>query len=349
MLLRDSPHYISLTTPRSCTQLATAHDLGERTIIELIVETLDKMPDMPIPFGDDVTAVPMGRDRLAVLKADMLVGKTDIPPGMSMFQAARKAVVMNISDFASKGVKPLAALVSLGLPREVSKENILDIGLGLNAGATEYGAYVIGGDTSEASDIIISCMLFGASPKRTIMTRSGARPGDILAVTGPFGKTAAGLKVLLEGLHAPSNIRERLMEAVYMPKARLKEGLALSKTGAVTASIDSSDGLAVSLHELRRMSRTGFTVTNVPTAPEAEEFAKAHRLDPKALTLFGGEEYELVLAIDPKSWKRAANAVGSVGGTLIQIGSVAENREIVLKTREGVEPIPPGGWEHFKR
>ena len=77
----------------------------------------------------------------------MLVGKTDVPPNMSLWQAARKAVVMNISDFVFKGVQPTAALVSLGVPRDVMRKDIEEIARGLNAGAREYGAYVIGGDT----------------------------------------------------------------------------------------------------------------------------------------------------------------------------------------------------------
>ncbi|MEM2947655.1 MAG: AIR synthase related protein, partial [Candidatus Bathyarchaeia archaeon] len=88
-------------------------NIGERKAIELILEMLEKMPRMPIPFGDDVAAYPLGKERLLILKTDMLVGKTDVPKGMSLWQAARKAVVMNISDLAAKGVKPLVMLVSL--------------------------------------------------------------------------------------------------------------------------------------------------------------------------------------------------------------------------------------------
>ena len=77
------------------------------------------MPNMPVPFGDDVSAVELTKTKVAVLKTDMLVGKTDVPTEMSLFQAARKALVMNISDFASKGVQPTAALVALGLPSKL--------------------------------------------------------------------------------------------------------------------------------------------------------------------------------------------------------------------------------------
>ncbi|MEM2936836.1 MAG: AIR synthase related protein [Candidatus Bathyarchaeia archaeon] len=97
--------------------MRTIEELGEKKVIEMIMSHLDQMPNMPIPFGDDVSAVQLDGNRLAVVKTDMLVGKTDVPPGMSLRQAARKAVVMNISDFAAKGVKPLIVLSSIGLPR----------------------------------------------------------------------------------------------------------------------------------------------------------------------------------------------------------------------------------------
>jgi len=328
--------------------LSTAGELGERKIIDLIIENLEKMPRMPIPFGDDVSAVPLGRGRLAVIKTDMLVGKTDVPPGMTPRQIARKAVVMNISDLASKGARPNAVLVSLGVPSDYGKEHLIEIGKGLNDGAREYGAYVLGGDTAEASDIIISCMVIGTAMEKIIVRRSGARADDILATTGPFGKTGAGLKILLEGLDAPSEIRRSLLDAVYMPRARLLEGLALARSGAATASIDSSDGLAFSLHELRKMSHVGFMLTQLPLSPDVEEFARIHGLSREELTLFGGEEYELVVTIKPEGWPRAERAVKKAGGRLIRIGYATEKPAIVLRVNGKERPIPPRGYEHFR-
>lgn len=323
-------------------------DVGERKIIELILERLEKMPKMPIPFGDDVSAFDIGDGKLAVLKTDMLVDKTDVPPGMSFWQAARKAVVMNVSDFAAKGVKPLVILVSLGLPRKLTEKGIDEIGSGLNAGAREYGAYVIGGDTNEASDLVISISLFGIAKKGEVMLRSGAKPGDIVAVTGFFGKTAAGLKILVEGFEASEKIRKAFVDSVLMPKARLNEGLALSQTKAVTSAIDSSDGLAWSLHEISRASKVGFLIDKLPTAKETEKFAEINNLDPSELTLYGGEEYELVLTLKPKLWKKAERTVEEVGGKLLPIGKVTAEEQILLEMKGKRTVIEPRGWEHFK-
>jgi thiamine-monophosphate kinase len=323
-------------------------ELGERKIIDIIINCLEKMPNMPIPFGDDVSAVDLGNGKLAVLKTDVLVAKTDVPPGMTLWHAARKAVVMNISDFAAKGVKPLAVMVSLGVPRGLKVKNIEQIGKGLNAGAREYDTYVLGGDTSEALDLIISCALFGIGETQNIMKRTGAQPGDFVAVTGFFGKTTSGLKILLEKLPTSATLKERLVDAVFMPKARLKEGLALAQSNAVTSAIDSSDGLAWSLHEIAKANNVGFLINHVPIAPEVEEFAKMHNFNPIELSLYGGEEYELIVTVKPDMWENARLAVERVNGTLIKIGTVTSQREMLLQIGGKTVPIEAKGWEHLR-
>jgi len=323
--------------------------IGERKIIELILERLEQMPHMPIPFGDDVSAFGTDDGQLLILKTDMLVDKTDVPRGMSLWQAARKAVVMNISDFAAKGVKPKAILVSLGLSRKLTRKDIQEIGTGLNAGAREYGAYILGGDTNEASDLVISISLCGIAKKDEVMLRSGAKPGDFVAVTGSFGKTTAGLKILLEGFQAPPKIRKILVESVLMPQARLKEGLALTQTRAVTSAIDSSDGLAWSLHEIAKASRVGFLIDRLPIAKEVEKFAEINKLDPLALILYGGEEYELVVTVKPKLWRKAEKAVEEVGGKLLLVGKTTVQKQVLLEIDGARNVIEPRGWEHFKK
>lgn len=323
-------------------------ELGERKIIQIIQSHLDLMPKMPVPFGDDVSACDIGNGNLAVLKTDMLVSKTDVPPGMTLWQAARKAVVMNISDFAAKGVKPKAMLVSLGLPKGMGEKDVEELAEGLNAGAREYGAYVIGGDTGEASDLVISLSLFGTAAKGEVILRSGARPGDFLAVTGFFGKTSAGLKILLHNLDVPKKLRKVLVESVLLPRARLREGLALGRVGVVSAAIDSSDGLAWSLYEVARASNVGFRVDKLPIAREAERFAQDNNIDPVKLALYGGEEYEIILTVKPSLWSVAEKAVRRVRGRLLQIGTVTAKKTVLLETNGKKRIIRPRGYEHFK-
>lgn len=326
--------------------MSRASDLGERKIIELFWRSLDKMRRMPIPLGDDVSAVTIGGGRVVVIKCDMLVRKTDVPRGMSLWQAGRKAAIMAISDLASKGVRPLGLLCSVGIPRNLRKEEIRQIASGFNTGAREYGAYVIGGDTNEASDVIVDSIAVGIGKEAELMTRGGARPGDIVAVTGPFGSTGAGLKMILGRKRVPENIGWRLAKAVYLPEARLKEGTALARTGTVTSSIDSSDGLIWSLHELGRMSGVGFKLETVPISYEARRFAEATGTDPHQLAMYGGEEYELVLTIRQRGFSKAKKAVRG----LIPIGQVtAAEQRILLRRGLKYVRLSPKGWEHFVR
>jgi thiamine-monophosphate kinase len=327
--------------------LSSAGKLGERKIIKLIRECLDQMPDNPVPFGDDVSAIDIRNNKLAVIKTDMLVRKTDVPKTMSLWQAARKSVIMNISDLAAKGTQPLALLASIGVPPDLTETDIQQIGKGLNAGAREYNAYILGGDTNEASDLVISCMAFGVCQKDHIVKRSGAKPADFVAVTGSFGKTAAGLKILTEGFSAPK-VKEELINSVLMPKARVKEGTALAQSEAATASIDSSDGLAWSLHEISRGSNVGFIIDNLPVAIEAEKFAEIHNLNPVELALYGGEEYELLVTIKPEFWQQAKEDVEKTGGNLVNIGQATQEKQLLLKKDGKTVSIEARGWEHFK-
>jgi thiamine-monophosphate kinase len=180
------------------------------------------------------------------------------------------------------------------------------------------------------------------------MLRSGAKAGDIVAVTGFFGKTAAGLRLLLDNYAASKELHEVLLRSVCMPKARLCEGLALCRSGTVSASIDSSDGLAWSLHEIARISGVGFVVNSVPVADEVRRFAEFNGLDALELALHGGEEYELVVTVKPKRWADAETAVEAAGGRLLPIGKVTRDRQVLLDVDGAKRPVEARGWEHFK-
>src|SRR3989441_7805307 len=172
-------------------------DLTEREVTGILKRRFESKPKLPLGFDDDVAAFPISRRRLVVLKTDMLVGSTDVPPGMTLGQAARKAVVATVSDFAAKGVQPRGLLVSLGLAAPVRLSTVNEIASGLKKGAREYHCRIIGGDTSETDDLVIDCMGFGFAETGRILRRDGAEPGDIVAVVGDFGRAAAGLKILL--------------------------------------------------------------------------------------------------------------------------------------------------------
>ena len=323
-------------------------DLGERRVVELILSKMEQM-EGSTGFWEDASAIPIGDDRLLVSSVDTLVWSTDVPPGMTARMAGAKAVTMAVSDMAAKGVKPTALMVSMSFPSDWDLETVLELSEGVNQAARGYGAYVVGGDTNECPDPSVTCVALGVCPRSVFIPRSGARPGDLLATTGLFGDTAAGLKVLLEGFEAPESLREKLLKAVYHPKARLREGVKLAETGAASASIDSSDGLAMSLHDLSRSSGVGFLVESLPASESAEEFASIHGLKVSDLVLYGGEEFEIVCCVKPDRVEEAVEALREVGCNLKVIGRVVEQPGVWLLEDGKPKPVPPMGWEHFRR
>ncbi|RLG91976.1 MAG: thiamine-phosphate kinase [Candidatus Hecatellales archaeon] len=317
--------------------------LGEREIIKIFLEVFGKPPRKALPLGDDVSGFMLDDGRVAVLKVDMFVDKTDMPPGMSFFQAGWKAMVMSVSDFAAKSVKPQTALVGLGLPKNLGRDKVREIGLGLRRASERYGFKIVGGDTNEALNLTISTVVFGVSKREDIVLRRGAKAGDLVAVSGRFGKTSSGLKILLEGLKAPPNLKKKLLNPVYMPKARLSLGLNLKKVG-VTSAIDSSDGLAWSLYELSKASGVGFILDRIPIAEEAKVFARLNRLDPFNLAFYGGEEYELVVTLNPEKFAKAPK---SLRKRFLVIGRVVKEKKIVYVEKNVERKVEAKGWEHF--
>lgn len=318
--------------------------LGEREIVRQLARRFSQ-PErkLPLGFDDDVSVYPASRTSWLVLKTDTLVGSTDVPRGMTLEQASRKAVVATVSDFASKGVQPSGLLISLALPPPVTPQMVKELSNGLYKASKEYSCNVIGGDTGEASDLIIDCIGFGFVSPRMILRRKGARPGDVIAVTGLFGRTSVGLRILLSGTKAGKKFFG-LVNSVLHPVARLETGLRLAKSGWVTSSIDSSDGLAWSLHEIATTSGVSMLIDRVPLAEDAKLYAQLHRLRAQELALYGGEEYELVVTIRKEAYSSLKRAVPS----LIRIGKVAEgDGEVKLITRNGAEPVEPRGWEHM--
>ena len=327
----------------------TAKDVGERAIIESMIKCYAR-DSKALPFGDDVAAVDIGGGSMLVMGGDMLVAKTDVPPGMTLRQAARKAVVSTVSDFAAKGVAPRALYTSIVLPPDLDAKDVDQIAKGFNDGAREYGMRVVGGDTNESgSDLAMACFVTGVADRHQIMFRKGCKSGDILAVTGPFGDTGAGLKVLIGQWKTPPELRKALLKRVYKPRARLREGLALSKSRSVTASIDSSDGLAWSLFELQRANGVGFMVDRLPISDSAKQFAKLSGADPLDLVFYGGEEFELVVTVGENFWEKAEDAIKRVGGSLVRIGCVVEGRSIKAKHRGTIVEVEPKGFEHFRK
>jgi len=315
----------------------------EMSVIESIVARAGKVPRGYAKIGDDVAVVRQGKGKL-VVKVDMLVEHTDVPSGMTYRQAARKSVAMCVSDFAAKGVKPDSFMVSLGLRRGVTQEQVEQLGLGFRDAEREWGVSLVGGDTNEAHELVVDCAMVGFGAR--IVPRDGASIGDILVVTGHFGYPPSGLRILGAGVTARSRFAAAAKKSVLMPTPSLGVGMALAPY--LTSSMDSSDGLARSVHTLARESGVGFELASLPYADGVAEFARANGLDPKSLVLEGGEEYILVGTLRQSKVRQAKEAAGKVGGELIEIGrATAAEGEVVLRSRNKWIQIRDAGWTHL--
>jgi len=279
-----------------------------------------------------------------VLKVDMLVEGTDVPRGMTYRQAARKAVAMCVSDFASKGVRPDSFLVSLGLRRGVTRKQVRDLGLGFADAENEWGVHLVGGDTNEASEVVIDCAMVGFGSR--VVKRSGCKRGDLVVVSGRFGLPPSGLKIITGEARAGNTYRHAALSSVFTPKVNMEAGLALAPH--LTSGMDSSDGLARSLHTLADASGVGFEVAVLPGARGVKEFAAVNRLSYEELVLNGGEEFVVVGTIGWRGLEGATRDVKRTGGELIAIGRATNKKgEVVLSTDRIRKRIENVGWTHL--
>ncbi len=313
--------------------------LDETEIIKIFVRILGH-PKKPFSrIGDDVAYFPHGKE-LLVLKNDMLVGKTDVPKQMELWQAARKAVIMCASDILVKGAKPICFMLSFGIPRSYSAKDIRELARGVRAARDELGVDFLGGDTNECDDLVIDCIMLGSGT--SIISRAGAKVGDYVYVSGEFGLPSAGLKIMQDGLKAKASFKERATRSVLMPNVKPRLASIL-KTNA-TASIDSSDGLALSLYQMAEASDVSIHLRKVPIADGLEDFAKANNLRADELALYGGEEYEMVSCISRKKAKKFEQACSKAGNPVIRMGIVRKGEGVYLEGKM----LERRGWIHFR-
>ena len=315
--------------------------LDEKQIIRIFANKLG------ISNLDDVVLL----DKGIVMKSDMLVASTDVPIGMEDWQAARKSIVSCISDLAAKGVRPHAALISLGIPNSCYMQQPCIEGLaeGFAIASKEFGVKIVGGDTNEAGELVIDCSMIGFS-RFKVPTRSGAKPGDYVIVSGHFGFAPAGLAILLQKnvitISSSSSIfRKHAVKSVLEPYPRQSFGLALARY--FSSSIDSSDGLAVSLYELASQSEgVDIIIYRIPAAEGLDKFAQENSLDKHELVFHGGEEYEIVATISHTRIRQAEAAARKAGLSLHVIGRVQKGSGNVFVRNRLLENR---GYMHFHK
>lgn len=277
-----------------------------------------------------------------VTKSDMLVESTDVPQGMKTNQIARKSMVACVSDFASKGVKPTYATISLAIPRSFSRSKISDLANGFMKASKEFGVKIIGGDVNEGKEIVIEVSMFGVTKK--IVNRKGARLKDVIITSGPFGYASSGLKIILEHIKADYKFSKKCKNLVFVPKPRLGFGLSIAKY--ISSSMDSSDGLSTTLNEMSKQSKKKFVITKLPSNPEVKKFADANRIRFTDLVFHGGEEYEIVATVSKNNLSKIKRIAKIQKIPLFEIGYVTSGKNVIYQQKNKI--IKDAGWLHFK-
>lgn len=241
---------------------------GERWMVERIQRILGDRT-----VGDDTAYIPLGKDYL-LATTDATTIRTHYPwhspEAWGWYCAA-----VNLSDIACKGGEPMGLLLSLLLPRETDVTTVEGIMKGAKKCCARYGTKVAGGDTKEGREICLIGSAFGRVPQDEFMPRNGARPGDILALTGTVGAAAAGFIALQEGVSGRGLRGEE--RRLLVPLPRIFEGRAAARARAVHACTDLSDGLAASVHQLCRPSGVGAVIDwkDVPVSGALEKRGRA--------------------------------------------------------------------------
>jgi len=293
--------------------------------------------------SEDVEKFTLGKTKI-IAKIDTMVQSTDIPQKMELSDAARKSIIACVSDFASKGVKPQYGIISINLPKSISKKEVKDIAKGFKKACEEYEISIVGGDTNEGKEIVFNICILGNSNQ--IITRKGANEKDVIFTTGPFGYTFVGLDILLSNKKKISTLIKKSIKTVTNPKPRLNYGLRNKKY--FTSAMDSSDGLSTTLNEMSKQSKKKFIINKIPIDINLNNYLKKQNKDLNKAVFHGGEEYEFVFTIPSKYKKIIIKNAKLLKTPIIEIGYVTFGKGVYLEDKGKKIRLKDLGWKHFK-
>ncbi len=293
---------------------------------------------------EDVEVFSVGKINCATC-VDTLVQSTDISPKSDLSYIARKSIVSSISDFSAKGIIPKFCIISVTVPKTITKKQIERLSSGFIKGCKEFNIKLLGGDTNEGKEIVIHSVLFGF-PKK-IVPRNGAKVGNVIITTGPFGYTGAAIDMITKKRIATKKFRDKSMKLFSRPNPRLKFGYLTKKL--LTSSIDSSDGLSTCLNELSTQSKKQFVITKLPVNSDLVDFSIKNKIKLEKLVFDGGEEFELVSTVSPKKLSKIKKIARKEKMRLFEIGYVKKGKNVIFEKNGKIYPVNDKGWKHFSR
>jgi thiamine-monophosphate kinase len=314
---------------------STVAELGEFGLIRELTSRLDTTPAVHLGPGDDA-AVVAAPDRRVVATTDILLeGRHFRRDWSTAYDVGRKAAAQNLADVAAMGAVPTALLLGLVVPAELPVNWPTELMDGIRDEARVAAAAVVGGDVTRGDVITVAITALGDLQDRAPVTRSGARAGDVVAVTGWLGWSAAGHAVLSRGFRSP----RAFVEAHRRPEPPYHAGPAASALGA-TAMTDVSDGLIADLGHIAASSRVRIDVRSqrLDVPAQMSDIGQAVGVDPLQWVLTGGEDHAIV-ATFPRERKLPAR--------WRVIGEVLPTSQAPQVTVDGAPWDRAGGWDHF--
>lgn len=301
---------------------ATVATLGEQGLLAALRALLDRpSAEVPISVGDDAAVLAWKRPGL-VVTSDLLVEGVDFKLEWARWaDVGHKAAHVNLSDLAAMGAKPRALVLSLALRPTDRVRDVLELVRTMAREGKGHGAPLVGGDLSRTSGpLVVSVTALGEVLPTRALRRGRGRPGDQLWVTGSLGAAAAGLQLLMAGRRQPASLVRRQLR----PTARVAFGQVLAaRAGLVRSAADISDGLLGDvLHVVEPGAGAALDTSRLPLARGLARIAAAHGWDAIDLALAGGEDFELVLAVEPRRARAVRTLARRAGVALTQVGVV---------------------------
>ncbi|RMH31828.1 MAG: thiamine-phosphate kinase [Nitrospirae bacterium] len=336
-------------------------DLGEFRLIAALKRSFaTPRPELIRGIGDDAAVIRWSADSHLLISTDLLTEQVHFDRHFaSTYDIGYRGAVANLSDIAAMGGQPLYVLAALALPPSCSINDVRSLYRGMMAPCRKAGVALIGGDTSASrAGLHVTITILGRVEPNRVLTRNGARIGDILYVSGTLGDAYAGLRLLQASARSqsipliPPRFHQFLRARHLRPTARLALGRLLSTRQLASAAIDLSDGLSGDLGHLCRESRVGAEIdsTALPLSKPCRTLAAAWNQDPMDWALTGGEDYELLFTVPQDRQHRLERLARSRGEPITPIGRICSPRYgIRLKMPDGTtRNIAPTSYEHFR-